>query len=240
MSKKKLLSLAIVVIMIAILSFSTLAWFSDSESVKNDFLIANSDDDTPDEIFSVDLWEDKDGDGVPDDEQPGDEEGLIYEDILPGDVLDKVVKVKNTGYYDQYVRVTVTVSDLSAWKTVLNKGTNPLYLHEIVNGLNAAELWHVEPGVEDTTNDTITYTLYYQRILLGEQDSNHDNGINTTEAVVFESVKVPASMTQEQAALFETGFQIDVKADAIQTENILDAKTGIHWQDAKASFEAVA
>ena len=33
MNKKKLLSLALVVIMIATLSFSTLAWFSDSDSV---------------------------------------------------------------------------------------------------------------------------------------------------------------------------------------------------------------
>jgi predicted ribosomally synthesized peptide with SipW-like signal peptide len=35
MNKKKLLSLALVVIMIATLSFSTLAWFSDSDSVTN-------------------------------------------------------------------------------------------------------------------------------------------------------------------------------------------------------------
>ena len=58
MSKKKVLSLALVVIMIAILSFSTLAWFNDTDSVKNEFHIATSDDASDaDDIFSVDLWE---------------------------------------------------------------------------------------------------------------------------------------------------------------------------------------
>ena len=56
MSKKKILSLSLVVIMIAILSFSSLAWFNDSDSVKNDFHIATSDDPSdPDDIFSVDV-----------------------------------------------------------------------------------------------------------------------------------------------------------------------------------------
>ena len=44
MNKKKLLSLALAVIMIAILSFGTLAWFSDSDDVTNNFYIASSDD----------------------------------------------------------------------------------------------------------------------------------------------------------------------------------------------------
>ena len=240
MSKKKLISLSLVVIMIAILSFSTLAWFTDSETVKNDFMIADSDDDTADEIFSVDVWEDKNGDGVADDEIPGDdEEGLTYKDVLPGDELAKKVHVKNTGYYDQYIRVTVTVSDYSAWKLVLNKGDEPFALQEIVKGLNAAELWYVCEGVIDQAVDTITYTLYYQRILVGDQANDNDSGINTSEAVVFESVKIPASMTQAQAVEFEQNFQITVKAEAAQTENILATKTYVHWQDAKATFDAL-
>ena len=238
MNKKKVLSLALVVIMIAILSFSTLAWFTDNESVKNDFQIAGSDDDTADEIFSVDVWEDRNGDGVAHNELTGEEEGLNYKDILPGDVLDKVVYVKNTGYYDQYIRVTVTVSDYSAWCTVLNKAHGTAFaLREIVNDLDAANLWHVCDGEIDTAADTITYTLYYQRILVGKQESANDNGLNTPEAIVFKSVKIPASMTQAQAVEFEKNFQITVKAEAAQTENILDTKTGNPWEDAKATFE---
>ena len=42
MSKKKLLSLAVVAIMIAILSFSSLAWFTDNDSATNDFQIGGA------------------------------------------------------------------------------------------------------------------------------------------------------------------------------------------------------
>ena len=57
MSKKKILSLALVLILVASISFGTLAWFSDADEVTNDFLVAGSEDKDPDEIFSVDVWE---------------------------------------------------------------------------------------------------------------------------------------------------------------------------------------
>ena len=240
MNKKKVFVLALAVCLIAILSMGSLAWFTAEDNVKNDFFIADSDDDTADEIFSVDVWEDRNGDGIADDDVTGDDEGLSYVDVLPGDTLAKKVFVKNTGYYDQYIRVTVTVSDYSAWCTVLNKAIGTKFaLQDVVKGLNAADLWHVEEGVINNTDDTITYTLYYQRILTGDQVNTNDNGINTNEAVVFESVKIPGSMTQAQAVEFEQNFQITVKAEAVQTENILTNKTDVHWQDAKATFEAL-
>ena len=51
MSKKKLFSLAVIVIMIAILSFSSLAWFTDADSAKNDFTVAGAGEEDPDKIF---------------------------------------------------------------------------------------------------------------------------------------------------------------------------------------------
>ena len=241
MSKKKLVSLALIVIMIAILSMSSLAWFTDNETVNNDFYIADSDDDTADEIFSLDVWEDKDGDGDADDEVEGDGEGLVYNDVLPGDVLAKHVHVENTGYYDQYIRVTVTVSDYSAWCTVLNKTSGTAFaLQDVVNGLDTTNAWYVEASVIDTNANTITYTLYYRGILLGDQENDYDEDEGyTDDATVFTSVKIPASMTQAQAVAFQHNFQISVKAEAAQTENILSTKTGTHWKDAKATFEAL-
>ena len=67
MRKKKLFSLAVVAIMIAILSFGSLAWFSDSDSVTNDFGIAGGENQDPDQIFSVDVMEyvvDENGNGA--------------------------------------------------------------------------------------------------------------------------------------------------------------------------------
>ena len=214
MSKKKLLSLALVVIMIAILSFSSLAWFSDSDDVTNEFLIAGSDDADPDEIFSVDVWEDNDGDGQPDDN--GD--GLTYEDILPGDLLMKRAYVANTGSYEQYIRVTVTISDAEAWINAL--GANFDVTKVFVN--YDANMWcHVWNNLNEATAipETITYVMYYKEILPVDG-----------KITVFTDIQIPTTLTQEQAAAFSNdnvpGFTIDVKADAVQTRNVgVDANT---------------
>ena len=60
LSKTKVVALALAVCLIAILSMGSLAWFTDDDSVTNDFLIAGSEDQNPDDVFSVDVWEDKD------------------------------------------------------------------------------------------------------------------------------------------------------------------------------------
>ena len=233
MSKKKLLSLALVVIMVALLSFSTLAWFTDNETVTNEFMIANSEDDTADEIFSVDVWEDRNNDGNPDNDLDGDKEGLQYKDVLPGDVLPKVVNIQNTGYYDQYIRITVTVSDAAAWMTVLNTNGRVPYLNEIVDGFDPADTWADTTAVYDDVKDEIVYTAYYRNILNGAVENDYDNNPNNLNVVtVFEAVKIPASMTQEQAVAFEHNFFITVMAEAVQTENV-----GATAQEAFATIE---
>ena len=56
MNKKKIVTVALAVCLIAILSMSTLAWFNASDSVDNDFMFDDSDNDgTPN--FEVDLFE---------------------------------------------------------------------------------------------------------------------------------------------------------------------------------------
>lgn len=202
MNKKKLLSLSLVVIMIAILSFSTLAWFTDSDSVTNEFLVAGSDDANPDDVFSLDVWE-----KTPDSEE--EQVGHTYENILPGDVLKKDVYVENTGSYDQYIRVIVVVSDANQWREILGKQANETpALSEIVSGLDYSK-WTPNGANYDAANNTFWYVLYGTDIL------------EPTETVgVFSEVNIPASMTQEQAAAFEGGFMIDVFAQAVQTENV--------------------
>lgn len=214
MNKKKLFALSLAVIMIAILSFSTLAWFSDSESVKNDFLIAGSDDANPDEIFSVNVWEDKNGDGAADDDVVGDDEGLIYENILPGDLLVKKAYVENTGSYDQYIRVTVTISDAAAWINALGADAD---VTSVLKGFDASKwnhIWNNTNGATEIPQDLV-YVMYYNETLAP------DGKIS-----VLEGVQIPSSLTREQAALFEGGFNISIKADAVQTKNVgVDANT---------------
>lgn len=230
-SKKKILAAALVICVIAIISTGTLAWFSDEDKVENSFMIATSDDDTPDEIFSVDVWEDTPGGIIG---KGTDNGGYDYGDILPGDSLKKEVYVENTGYYNQYIRVTVTISNTQAWAAVVGDTFNPA---DVFIGFDATKWTHIWNNLEearangDPVPQDIVYTLYYKY----ELEPGADKAIT-----VFEKVKIPQNMTQQQAAAFNgEGFNIDVKAEAVQTKNLGAENVG---QDDKAwtAFKNVA
>lgn len=229
-AKRKVFVTALVVCLIAILSLGTLAWFNATDEVTNKFMIATSDDTNPDDIFSIDVWE-----NTPDGEK--DQDGCTYEDVLPGDVLKKEVYVENTGYYDQYVRVTVTVSDAQAWMDALGtKGAIPK-LEQIVDGWNpnaSPSVWVGTSREIDSVKDTIIYRMYYSGILEGDIE-NHYDGYQKDVVNVFTAVKIPTGMTVEQAAAFENNFEINVKADAVQTEN-LDVDRSNNEIDAVEAF----
>ena len=226
MSKKKILSVALVVILLATLSLSSLAWFSDSDSAKNDFLVAGSEDSDPDDIFSVDVWENNDDDAEADDNGTG----LKYENILPGDVLKKNVFVENTGSYDEYIRVTVTISDAEAWINALGENANEAAVLAIFDGFEIGNWTHIWNNLNEATEipEQIVYVMYYKNILpAGEKIS------------VFENVIIPTSLTQQQAAAFGAdGFSIDVKADAVQTRNVVPEGTAAE-DAAWAAFKTV-
>lgn len=199
MNKKKLLSLALVVIMIAVLSFSTLAWFNDTDSVKNEFHIASSDDPSdPDDIFSVDLWE-----NTPEGDK--DQDGHSYDKILPGSNLKKEVNVENTGAYDQYIRVVLTLSDGQAWLDTLKPGYD---LDTIFIGHDESK-WTRSVGT--IIGDEIIYVYYLNEKLAPG-----------TTAELFTNVVIPTHLTQADMAKLGGAFELDIRADAIQTENLGD------------------
>lgn len=219
MSKKKLLSLALVVIMIATISFSTLAWFSDSASVENEFMVAGSDNQNPDEIFSVEVWENVPGETT--------YEGHTYENILPGDSLKKQVYVENTGSYDQYMRVIVTISDAEAWVAALGEEFNAATLF---GGFEPTAWTHVWNNLSESNGvipENLIFVLYHKEIVPVEGCIK-----------VFDTVNIPTSLTQEQAAAFAGGFTIDIKAQAVQTENVVPAGTAAE-DAAWAAFQTV-
>ena len=225
-TKKKVLLASLAVCLLALLSARTLAWFTDSKEVVNEFKIATSEDTEKDDIFSVDVWE-----NTPEGEK--DEDGFVYEDILPGDVLKKEANVENTGYYDQYIRVTVTVSDAAAWQAALNTTAVPR-LEQIVDGWDRnANVW--VDNSSEIVDDKIVYTMYYNGILQGDMESIYDNHKNVV--TVFTAVKIPQSLTVEQAVAFKNNFAISVKAEAVQTENLgIDRSKG---EGAKEAFAVV-
>ena len=225
-TKKKVLLASLAVCLLALLSARTLAWFTDSKEVVNEFNIATSEDTEKDDIFSVDVWE-----NTPEGEK--DQDGYVYEDILPGDVLKKEANVENTGYYDQYIRVTVTVSDAAAWQSALNTTKVPK-LEDIVNGWDRnANIW--VDNSSEIVDDKIVYTMYYNGILQGDMESIYDN--HKSVVTVFTEVKIPQSLTVEQAVAFKNNFAISVKAEAVQTENLgIDRSQG---EGAKEALEVV-
>lgn len=206
LTKKKVIAIALVISLIAILSMGTLAWFSDDDAVTNEFMVATSDDDTPDEIFSVDVWE-----NTP--EGDGDQDGAEYTDILPGDLLKKEAYVENTGYYGQYIRVTVTISDAEAWINALGANYD---VTEVFVGYDETQWVHVWNNLNGATTmpENIVYVMYLKTVL--------DSGKKVN---IFDAIQIPTSLTQEQAAAFGGGFTIDIKAEAVQTENVVPAGT---------------
>lgn len=212
-TKKKVLTAALAVGLVATISAGTIAWFSDTDEVTNTFKIAESDDDNPDDIFSVDVQED-----TPEDS--GDDDGFTYEDVLPGDQLKKEPYAVNTGYYDQYIRAVVTVGDAAAWRAVLGDNSGVVSSDKIFGGIDTAN-WLEWADLEtyDTDADTMTYVFYYQKVLSGREHLE-DTDPNACTEKIFTTVKVPETMTKEQAVLFDNEFDINVKAQAVQTENV--------------------
>jgi len=220
-NKKKMLSLALVVIMIAILSFSTLAWFNDTDSVTNDFYVADSDQDgKPD--FSVDVIESTTDENGEKPGTPNADGGFSYDKLLPGDTLSKIVWTENTGDYDQWVRINITISDWSVWEKAIikalkadgvtnigNIAINKYVYNTLLEGFDRNLYLSKGYRNDDTVNDTATYTLYYKDI------------VKPGDAFqVMQNVKIPGVLEQEDMEFGTDGFTVTVKAEAVQAGNL--------------------
>ncbi len=203
--KRKALITAVVVCLAAILAFGTLAVFTGNDAVTNKFMIAEYDPNnpvTPDELFSIDVYEtDENGDKT--------DIGKTYDGIQPGDVLDKDPTIKNTGRYDQYARVHVTVTNAANWQKVC-AANGITDLTAIFGGFDGTKWTRVDAPVEDTEKDTLTYTFYYNGVLKPGET-----------ATLFKTVTIPMSIDNAQMAALEY-FEISIAADAIQSANTGD------------------
>ena len=234
-TKKKLFAAALAVCLVSILSFSTLAWFNASESVTNKFMVASTgegrEDKPEDKIFSVDLWEivDEQGNKV---SYRQDGSGWDYKDVLPGVKYIKQPTVENTGSYDQYIRVVVTVSDYNMFKSVLGEG----YDLATVFGGHDESKWTRDAIVPDVNGDTVTYVYYLNDVLpFAAKDTTKDDDHMVS---LFTDVTLPGILTQKHMADMGGQFEIKIHADAIQTNGIKDA-AGVEVTTAKAAFESI-
>ena len=211
--KKRTFILAVIICMIAIIGFGSLAYFQSTKSMTNYFAVAGIEDPTdpsetinPEDLFSIKL----DETDITKDDNSRTTSGNTYTGILPGDTLVKDPTVTNTGKYEAWVRVKVTVTDAADWMAVCAKH-NITDLSAIFNGFDATK-WDRETSedVIDTTNNTITYTYYYKTTV----------AVNGT-ATLFTSVTIPASFDVEDMAALST-FQLTIVGEAIQAANTGD------------------
>lgn len=221
LTKKKVFVTALAVCLIAILSFGTIAWFTASDEVTNQFKVTTSDEEgTPD--FSVDLFEHKvnpdTGDRVSNEEV----ETNTYNNVLPGSELDKDPTARNTGSYDQWIRVKVTLNNYDVWCDALNNG-NLYDFSEILKGIGTE--WSHNPVTDRTFSGdgkTATFTYYLNSPLLAAKN----NGGVAGEATLFTSVEIPSGFTVDNMKFNGTEdgvFNLNVVAEAVQRENIADS-----------------
>lgn len=231
-TKKKVFVVALAICLVAIISMGSLAWFTASDSVDNTFKIADSNDNAND-VFSIDLYEkkDTDGDGVGDTRT---DYGIVYGDnneVVPGADLCKEAYVENTGKYDQYVRIKVTLSDVTEWKTVLGITSLTQYVDltaffDVANDFDTTWYRNDAEAVYDTTTDTLTYVYYYNDVLKAD-----------AAAVSFiNGVSIPETMTREDVVAMDGSFKLTFVAEAIQSTDMLATYGTIEYQNAIDSF----
>ena len=223
--KRKVLVISLAVALIAIVSMGSLAWFSATDTVNNEFKVAIDGDGDPD--FDIDLIEhkpDPDDPSGPSGEIVGegdDPDGIEYEDIAPGDLYSKDPTVKNTGSYSAWIRVKVTFDQYSKWQTAL--GNHPDMAQDPAAILKTVDetVWERAENVVDEDADTVTF-VFYKRTALAPDE----------EATLFTQVEIPAAFTQEDLVFTDGTFTIAVTADAIQEKN-----TGATAQEAFALID---
>jgi len=217
LSKKKVLVSALAVSLIAILSLGTLAWFNATDTVTNEFKIADSDgDSSPD--FSVDVWE---NDPTSADPTAKDQDGVTYEHIAPGDVLAKNPTVENTGDYDQWIRVYVTFDE---WAKIEAACDNQGITKDLRTWLDVdSTAWTADGNATEIKDNKVTYVYYYNYKLTA------DDAANT--AVFFNNVSIPGEFEKADMEFTSGNFTISVKAEALQADN-----TGDNAKDAFATY----
>lgn len=210
-NKKKVFVIAIALCLIAILSFSTFAWFNASDEITNTFKMANSDGDS-DPDFTIEVWE-TETDGDDDADQDGDSDnkiahdGITYDSINPGEVLSKDPTVENTGDYDQWVRVYVTFSDYDAL-------VDACEAYDTVDDdpIKMLDLDTAKWTFSATESGNGTYVYYY----------NDKLTVGST-ATLFTKVSIPGEFQMEDMINFANDqFTISVKAEALQADNTGD------------------
>lgn len=190
MKKDNIKRLALVAALVAVVGIGgSLAYFTDTDTKTNTVTIGN---------VNGTMNEEKDGETL-----TPDQEGFVYENILPGDALDKQPFVTlGTDSQDAYVRVRVEVVDTDG----ATKTLTPEMKQAVLDNLSGTEEgWVV--GNTPTGSTGVAKYYYLQAPLTAGQISTK----------VFTTVNIP---TAWDSNIQDVSFQIKVTADLVQAANV--------------------
>lgn len=188
MNKKKAITMLASITLVAVVGVgATLAYFTDSENVSNVVTMGHVD---------ITLYEtDVDATGNAD-EAVITEEGLTFENVMPGDVLAKDPSVKlNDGSSDAYIRVKMAV--VPTEDATLTEDDMQELSESIRTDVVGSGEWYY--------NAQEGY-FYYKDVM----------SVESAPAVLFDTVTIPAAWGNNTA---DQSFAIEVKAEAIQSDN---------------------
>lgn len=196
MTKKNKLSILVALALVAALAVgSTLAFFTDKDEETNVFTLGKID---------IDLKESDDGG------ESWTDDGLTFEDVVPGDTEDKYAKViVAEDSNDCFIAVKVELDGYNEYDEDTGKG----FTEEEI----AALLESIRKGIDDTVW-TVTETDDGALLCVCNEICKAED-----EVVLFEKVTIPlGDMTLFGNNLFEESFEIVLNAYAVQSDNMVD------------------
>ena len=207
MKKKSIITMVAALALVGAIGVgSTLAYFTDSEDVSNVVTMGHVDI----TVYETDDYKETD------DIIEITEEGLTFENVMPGDVLDKDPSVKvNAGSADAYIRVKMEL--VTAEDSKITADDLAVLRNAIIADVENSEEWYY--------NTTDKY-FYYQKIMT--TDSN--------PAVLFDTVTIPTSWKNNTAG---QEFNIEITAEAIQADNFTPAKITVEGKEVITGWNGV-
>lgn len=226
MNKRKLLSLALTLCMVAILAIGgSLAYLTDTDAKTNVFTIGN---------VTIDLWENFDEEEAKLIPTTGkDADGSIK------NAIEKEVYVTNTGSEDAYVRVHIAIPKaLDDGDPSFDAGKNVLHFNYAETSVGEGKWdWSDATGAPYEGNynfytaqiDGITYNVYvvtYESELLGSSNENATEANKTTVNAIHQ-VYLDSKVTNSDLANLNTqlngNWKIHVIAEGAQADGFDNA-----------------
>lgn len=210
--KKKIVSLALAVCLLAIAAVGTLAYFTDKTVTKdNTFTVGKVD---------IDLTETSEADedaGI----LPGvkTDDGFKYDNVVPGSKYAKepVITVEKDSQ-DAHVFAVLTISNYAELMNMVNKANELKEANIVTTELNKTFLFGTENGLDKGTlmggkmNDDGSLSLLYYFGVKSAEES----------ITLFEGVQIPAGLDKSLSEI-TSAVDLSVTAYAIQEENVANA-----------------